>query len=511
METKREFIKKLSLAATGGLVIGPFNKAGSISMNDQVSDTIAEKVEVKNPYGGKPNTGITLPPYYRPTPSVENANSYFPGSEELGPDEMRITFVGSSPEPPTRAQAGTSIMVELGNGKRFFFDLGPGCLRNIVAMQVPLAMVNDIFLTHLHVDHYAELPYLYCFSPSMGRWKPLRITGPSGRTPRDGTRAMIDQMKGMVHWTTDAFNTIPIGDGFEIEVNEFDFHDDNGICYDKDGVVIRHWRRIHNKDGASAYRLEWNGLSFVYTGDGRPDELTVKLAKNADVFVTEVVLDTMNVQALKYGLPPILGTVIIDGAAGGHTVHYAAGYLFEQVKPRIAMATHMQYEEELIPEMLAGIRVHWDGLFQFGAPDGVVVNVTREAIWTRRAAIPEFGGFAGPSPREAAELYDLSPTNTEIVFPNAVHPWTDLVEKATRDLEIDPGKYYPAEVYREPNGVFPNGIRVDASAMVGKAKKASNSGGTNDVIEQLERLAKLKKDGILTEQEFQAQKAKILN
>ena len=85
---------------------------------------------------------------------------------------------------------------------------------------------------------------------------------------------MIEGMKMMTHWHTDTFNASPIGDGYEVEVNEFDFRDDNGICYDKDGVTIRHWRRSHTKDGASAYRLDWNGLSFVWTGDGRPDELT---------------------------------------------------------------------------------------------------------------------------------------------------------------------------------------------------------------------------------------------
>jgi len=90
---------------------------------------------------------------------------------------------------------------------------------------------------------------------------------------------MIDHMTGMIYWNMDAFNIMPMGEGYEIEVNEFDFRDDNGICYDKDGVIIRHWRRIHNKDGASVYRLEWNGLSFVWTGDGRPDELTAKLGK----------------------------------------------------------------------------------------------------------------------------------------------------------------------------------------------------------------------------------------
>ena len=511
MVTKREFIKQLTLLTASGLVVGSCNKPGAILLSDEMPGKAVERMEVKNPYGGKPSSGITLPPYYQPTPSVKVSSSYFPGTEELGADEMRISFLGSSPEPPTRAQAGTCIMVELGNGKRFFFDIGPGCLRNIVGMQVPLPLVNDIFLTHLHIDHFAELPYIFCFSPSMGRWKPLRVTGPSGRSPKDGTKAMVDHLKGMVHWTTDAFNTIPSGDGFEIEVNEFDFRDDNGICYDKDGVVIRHWRRIHNKDGASAYRLEWNGLSFVYTGDGRPDELTLRLGRNADVFVTEVIPDIMNVEALKFGIPPITGTTCIDGAGGGHTVHYAAGYIFRQVQPRLAMVTHMQYEEELIPEIVAGIRVHWDGLFQFGAPDGVVVNVTKDSIWTRKAVIPEYGNFASLSPKEAIGLYNLSPTKTEIVFPNAKHPWTDLVEKSTRDLEIDPEKYYPADVYRKPNGVFPDNFRLDASAMVSEAQKSGATAIENKLITQLERLASLRNQGVLTDEEFLAQKRKILS
>ena len=71
----------------------------------------------KNPYGGGPGSGSTLPPYYRPTPSHEKSEiTIFPLSEELGPEEMRISFMGSSPYPPRINQAGTCIMVELGNG-----------------------------------------------------------------------------------------------------------------------------------------------------------------------------------------------------------------------------------------------------------------------------------------------------------------------------------------------------------------------------------------------------------
>src|SRR4051812_12026899 len=130
---RRSAFKGLAAAATFAAV-----GAGSPA---QAADQASGAREVKNPYGGEPKTSITLPPYYRPTPSVANANTFFPGIEELGADEMRISFIGSSPVPPTRTQAGTAIMVELGNGKRFFFDLGPGCFRNIVALQVPMQMI----------------------------------------------------------------------------------------------------------------------------------------------------------------------------------------------------------------------------------------------------------------------------------------------------------------------------------------------------------------------------------
>lgn len=31
-----------------------------------------------NAYGAPPGTGVSMPPYYLPTPSVKNKNNYFP-------------------------------------------------------------------------------------------------------------------------------------------------------------------------------------------------------------------------------------------------------------------------------------------------------------------------------------------------------------------------------------------------------------------------------------------------
>jgi ribonuclease Z len=414
-----------------------------------------------NPYGSPPGTGISMPPYYLPTPSIKNKNNYFPQSEPLGPDEMRIIFMGSNPWPPRLTQASTCMMVELGGSKRLFFDFGPGCLRNIVANQVPVPEINDIFITHLHIDHCGELPYLWQFAPFNGRWKPLRVIGPSGRTPEMGTRAMCAAVRKMGAWTS-AWSVGPMADGYEIDVTEFDFRDDGGVCYEKDGVKVTHWRRSHVVDGASAYRLDWNGLSFVWTGDGKPDQLTAKYAKGVDVFVTEMAIDMVNLWALKQGVPPAMGALTIDNC---HTPHYGVGYLSNLVQPRLAMATHLSYDRELIGEMMAGVRMHYKGLFAFGI-DHTVVNVTKDRVWIREAALPDTTNTARPSMEWLIENNFGGKIPTEMTVKN---PLQANQEQSIRDLEIDPALFTPKDQMRKwaRASLWPAEMKINPAELLG--------------------------------------------
>ena len=118
----------------------------------------AHEAPSSNPYGPRPGGGINLPDYYQPWPAIKNRNTYLPGTEVLPKNEMRISFMGSTPFPVSQEQSGTCMLVELGNGtaqpRRFFFDMGGGSMRNVIAMQVPIALISDLFISHLHVDHY---------------------------------------------------------------------------------------------------------------------------------------------------------------------------------------------------------------------------------------------------------------------------------------------------------------------------------------------------------------------
>jgi ribonuclease BN (tRNA processing enzyme) len=455
-QSRRDFLKGSGVVA-GGLAAAAAPGFVSAAETQQQNTTS----ESQNPYGPRPGGGISLPEYYRPWPAIKNRNFYAPGTETLPKNEMRISFMGSTPFPVSQEQSGTCMLVELGNGtimpRRFFFDLGGGSIRNVIAMQVPIALVNDIFISHLHVDHYADLPLTYAF---LGGFTPLRIYGPSGRTPELGTKAMI---KGMTRWHTENFNCGPIGDGYEIEVTEFDWKERNGLCYDKDGVKVRHWPRSHVKDGASAYRLDWEdaGLSFVWTGDGRPDVLSAEYGKGADVFVSEGTIDTPFLSGLKVGAPAELWEYTIDIY---HTLYYASGYLFKQVQPRMAVINH--YESggpALHTESVAEVRAHWDGLFQFGGPDVQVINVTKDAVWSREAAMPKNAAPASMDPRWFVPPGEKLPET--IAMPTPRLPREAQQEQFLRDLEIDPNLYTPAHAKRGLTQKWP-GITMNPREML---------------------------------------------
>jgi len=373
----------------------------------------------------------------KPSPWMKSAANWFPRTEEVQPNEMRIIFMGTAPF-MRPGQMNTSIFVQLGNGDNFVFDLGEGSPANYIASGFALNQIKDVFITHLHVDHFGGLPYVWMFSTWAGGWHdPITVHGPSGRTPEYGTAKMVEGMKMMLGWHIDAFSVFPSGKGWDIQVNEFDFRDNGGVVYDKNGVKVIHWQRSHAKDGASGYRLDWNELCFVWTGDGRPSKLDAKYAKGCDVYVTEQQPELVEISSGVQGVPPFLARYTIDTH---HTPGYAAGYLANLVQPRLFMTTHMPFDPYLNEEAVAEVREHWNGPFHFGAPDGIVVNVTEDQIWVREGIIPDY-------PNSRAPQFDF--TNGQLIVPHPLHARKDIQEPFVREQEIDPDKYYPEGYHPE--------------------------------------------------------------
>ena len=126
---------------------------------------------------------------------------YYPNTEKLRPDEMRITALGTGlPTPITRAQKSTSWMVELGNGDVFIFDIGTGSMENLFGLRPDFSKIDTIFLSHLHGDHFGDLDAFIVGSWLSGRYTPLHVYGGSGESPELGTKAAVESVAKALAW-----------------------------------------------------------------------------------------------------------------------------------------------------------------------------------------------------------------------------------------------------------------------------------------------------------------------
>lgn len=379
--------------------------------------------------GDKWIEGETMQPHVAPARHFNANMLYYPGTEELQDNEVRVTFMGSTYY-PNQSQSGMSIFVELGNGDNFVFDMGIGSLRNYNSFSIPFNTINHVFFSHLHMDHMSDLPYFTMFRPIQGGWTPLHIYGPSGSEEQYGIASMVKHMMKMTAWHQDSFTAWPVGEGYKPVVHEFEFMDEGGVAYEDNGVKITHWPTSHTKDGATSYRLDWNGRSFCYTGDNRPNSLTIKYCKGVDMLVSEVQTATVSMSAQALGMPPALAAFTVDTA---HTPAYGLGYICKETQPKVCVATHYSYDDVFNNETVAEVRHHYKGTFAFGAPDLVTFNLHGDGkVWWRE-------GVAGESSQTPKPFF----TSKNITFPAPEHQVYDVINDTVEANEIPPELWYP--------------------------------------------------------------------
>lgn len=135
------------------------------------------------------------------------------------------------------------------------------------------------------------------------------------------------------------------------------------------------------------------------------------------------------------------------------------------------MVTHYTQDEDIDAEMLAGIRAHYDGLFAWGL-DVAVVNVTKDAIWYRKATLPGKSGSVAPF-RELGKME----AEGKITLPDEIKPPAPRSSRAEqqdqkyRDMEIDPKEYYPSDVFRAPNPEWPSDFVIKTDDVIPNRKK----------------------------------------
>jgi ribonuclease Z len=319
-----------------------------------------------------------------PTGTAPDRYVYYPGSEELGEDEIRIVACGTGMPTARRAQAGASFVVELGNGDKFIFDIGSGSMANIQSLMIPSDFLTKVFLTHLHTDHWGDLASLWAGGWTAGRTSPLEVWGPSGAREEMGTKYAVEHMLKAYNWDymTRAVTINPTPG--EIAVTEFDYKGLNEVVYEGNGVTIRSWPCIHTGDGPISYALEWNGYKVVIGGDTAPNTWYPEYAKGADWANHECFMTSEQMMS-KYNQPPQLALRI---NLLFHTSAQSFGKIMSMVKPRHAVAYHFFNDADTRYDIYDGIRETYEGPLSM-ATDLMAWNITRDAVTERMAISPD--------------------------------------------------------------------------------------------------------------------------
>lgn len=336
---------------------------------------------------------------WSPTKPYPRHEVYFPGTEELKPDEIRVITLGSGMPMPRLKQAAAGFLIELGNGDKFIFDVGTGSFTTLYSLGIPLDYMTKIFISHQHADHMGDLPTFWIYGMQNGRSQPLEIWGPGGGGMPDswGMKSALDGILQFYKWMLETSKGGLDTRSLAMEVHEFDWSKVNNVIYEENGVTIRTIPAIH-LEGSVSFLLEWNGMRVAFSGDTLANQWWVEHTRGVDLSIHECFLPN-EYFVTKYKFQPAEAIYVSTLV---HTTAPVFGKIMAMTEPRRAVAYHFQNDPDTIADVVTAVRRYYDGPVDF-AVDGMTWNITKDEIVTR-VAVMNSQPFPPPSvtPRQQA-------------------------------------------------------------------------------------------------------------
>jgi ribonuclease BN (tRNA processing enzyme) len=280
--------------------------------------------------------------------------------------ELRVLGSGG---PGAVGRASSSYLLSIDGVPRILIDSGPGSFARLGAAHVDLEALDVVLLTHLHVDHAAELPgIIKARAVSTGHPIHFDVFGPAGH-PAHGevpefpsTRRFMDLLfssHGAFAYLKDF--AAPVSFTVVDLPRPSAPADRPDVIYKKDQVLISALRGHHDDAPAIVYRIDVEGRSIAFSGDidakGLPALETIALGANLLVF-DAAVLDPP-------GSPEILYTL--------HSPPKAIGELAARDRIGSLLLSHLSPAvDEHRAEVSASIATHYHGPVVF-ASDGLSV------------------------------------------------------------------------------------------------------------------------------------------
>jgi ribonuclease BN (tRNA processing enzyme) len=199
---------------------------------------------------------------------------------------LELVVLGSG-GPRAFGRAGSSYILLVDGTPRILLDAGPGAFLRIGELRLDLEKVNTVLLTHLHIDHSADLPAFFN-ARALTSDGPIayRVFGPDGSGLFPETSRFIDFLVG----PDGAFayqKTFGARESFIVRDLAISLDSPLTKIMDDDGLIVEEIATHHGDCPSAAYRISYKGVVVVFSGDMDASALPnlVQLAKNADLLV----------------------------------------------------------------------------------------------------------------------------------------------------------------------------------------------------------------------------------
>lgn len=184
---------------------------------------------------------------------------------------------GGGPRPRRASSAAAQVIVV--DDAAYVVDCGDGVARQLVLAGIPLSRLRHVFLTHQHSDHNADYGNLLLLAWTAGLRTRIDTWGPPPL--RQMTEHFMEMNSYDIRTRIDDEGRIPLQP--LIHVHELV---EGGTVLDEENVIVRAALVDHPPVVPSfGYRFDTPDRSFVISGDTKPSENLVELARGADVLV----------------------------------------------------------------------------------------------------------------------------------------------------------------------------------------------------------------------------------